>query len=70
VTMVESRRATGFGFAGETFVRARVPASVSRNTDYVVVGKQPGQKLEATRRLGIPTMGEREFLAMMRSLAA
>jgi DNA ligase (NAD+) len=36
----------------------------------LVVGKQPGQKLETARRLGIPTMGEREFLAMLRSRAA
>jgi DNA ligase (NAD+) len=49
---------------------ARVIGSVSRNTDYVVVGKRPGQKLEAARRLGIPTMGEREFLAIVRSRAA
>jgi DNA ligase (NAD+) len=48
---------------------AQVAESVSRKTDYVV-GKQPGQKLEAARRLGIPTMGERQFLAMVRSRAA
>ena len=49
---------------------ARVTGSVSPRTDYVVVGERPGAKLEAARRLGIPTLGEREFLAMVRSSRA
>ena len=44
---------------------ARVTGSVSRKTDYVVVGDRPGEKLEKARRLGIRTLGEREFLAMV-----
>jgi len=49
---------------------ARVSGSVSRTTDYVVVGDRPGEKLEAARRLGIPTLSEREFLALVRGRAA
>jgi DNA ligase (NAD+) len=49
---------------------ARVTGSVSPRTDYVVVGERPGAKLEAARRLGIPTLGEREFIAMVRSSRA
>ncbi len=49
---------------------ARVTGSVSRKTDYVVVGERPGEKLEAARRLGVPTLSEREFLAMVRGRAA
>jgi DNA ligase (NAD+) len=43
---------------------------VSRKTDYVVVGERPGEKLEAARRLGVLTLSEREFLAMVRGRAA
>ncbi len=49
---------------------ARVTGSVSPRTDYGVVGERPGAKLEAARRLGIPTLDEREFLAMVRSSRA
>jgi DNA ligase (NAD+) len=49
---------------------ARVTGSVSRKTDYVVVGDRPGEKLEAARRLGVPTLTERAFLAMVRHRAA
>jgi DNA ligase (NAD+) len=49
---------------------ARVTDSVSPRTDYVVVGERPGAKLEAARRLGIPTLGERELLAMVRGSRA
>jgi DNA ligase (NAD+) len=49
---------------------ARVSGSLSRRTDYVVVGERPGEKLEAARRLGVPTLREREFLALVRNRAA
>jgi DNA ligase (NAD+) len=49
---------------------ARVTGAVSRKTDYVVVGDRPGEKREAARRLGVPTLSEGEFLAMVRGRAA
>lgn len=35
--------------------------SVSRKTSFVVVGSEPGEKLEEARKLGIKTIGEKEF---------
>ncbi|MCI0545786.1 MAG: NAD-dependent DNA ligase LigA [Candidatus Rokubacteria bacterium] len=42
----------------------RVTGSVSRKTDYVVVGEEAGAKAEDARRLGVRTLDEREFLAL------
>ena len=39
----------------------RVSSSVSRKTDFVVVGKDPGSKYDDARRLGIRTLTEKEF---------
>jgi NAD-dependent DNA ligase len=38
-----------------------VTGSVSRQTDYLVVGKAPGHKLRDARRLGIATLDEDAF---------
>jgi DNA ligase (NAD+) len=43
-----------------------VTESVSRATDYVVVGAEPGEKLARARSLGVSTLGERAFLALVR----
>jgi DNA ligase (NAD+) len=40
---------------------ARVTSSVSKNTDFVVVGESPGTKLDKARALGIETIDEAEF---------
>jgi DNA ligase (NAD+) len=43
----------------------RVTGSVSKKTDYVVVGTDPGSKAEDARRLGIETLSEAEFLKLV-----
>lgn len=40
--------------------------SVSRWTDYVVVGAEAGAKLARARALRVPTLGEDAFLALVR----
>ena len=42
----------------------RVASSVSRKTDYVVVGKDPGEKADDARRLGVTMLEETEFLRL------
>ncbi len=39
----------------------RVSSSVSKRTDYVIMGKEPGSKLTDAQRLGIKTINEAEF---------
>ncbi len=43
----------------------KVTSSVSRNTDVVVVGTDPGTKAERARALGVPMLDEGEFLRML-----
>ena len=44
----------------------RVTGSVSRRTDYLLIGDAPGgSKLNKARQFGVPEMGEEEFLAMI-----
>ncbi len=40
-------------------------SSVSRKTDYVVVGEDPGSKAQRAQELGTKTLTEEEFLSMM-----
>src|SRR4030066_1341404 len=40
---------------------ARVASSVSKTTDFVVVGENPGSKLAEAQKLGIKTLKEEEF---------
>jgi len=39
--------------------------SVSSKTDYLVVGENPGSKLEKVRELGVKTLTEKEFIALI-----
>jgi DNA ligase (NAD+) len=38
---------------------------VSKNTDYVVVGVDPGSKLDRARELGVPTIDENQLQRML-----
>lgn len=44
---------------------ARVTSSVSKRTDYVIVGVDPGSKLESAKRLGIAQLSESDLLALL-----
>ncbi|NGX29686.1 MAG: DNA ligase [Candidatus Anoxychlamydiales bacterium] len=43
----------------------KTSSSVSKNTDYVLVGSEPGSKFEKAKKLGIKTLIEEEFSAML-----
>jgi DNA ligase (NAD+) len=43
----------------------RVVASVSKKVDYVVVGEDPGSKVDQAEKLGIKTIDEAEFRKMI-----
>jgi DNA ligase (NAD+) len=44
---------------------ARAVNSVSKNTDYVVVGENPGSKFEDAKKLGVKIIDEKEFLKLI-----
>jgi DNA ligase (NAD+) len=44
---------------------ANVAASVSKKTDYVVIGEDAGSKADKARALGVTTLSEQEWLALI-----
>jgi DNA ligase (NAD+) len=42
----------------------KTSSSVSKNTDFVLVGESPGSKFDKARELGIKTLNEEEFIKM------
>jgi len=54
--------------AGEAVERlgGRVSASVSKKTDYVVTGEDPGSKAERAGKFGVTKLDEAEFLKLIR----
>jgi DNA ligase (NAD+) len=45
----------------------RASSSVSKKTDFVVVGEEPGSKYEKAKELGVKILSEQEFVEMLKS---
>ncbi|MFH1370769.1 MAG: NAD-dependent DNA ligase LigA [Planctomycetota bacterium] len=44
---------------------AKVSSSVSKNTDFVLAGENPGSKLDKARQLGVRVITEKDFMEML-----
>jgi len=43
----------------------RVTSSVSKSTDYLLAGENPGSKLDKARKLGVMVIDEKEFISLI-----
>lgn len=43
-----------------------ISSSVSKNTDYVIAGSDPGEKYDKAKQLGIKIINEKEFLSLLK----
>ena len=53
----------------EEIIRAHggnASSSVSKNTDFLIAGKEPGSKLDKAKSMGVKVIGEEEFKKMLR----
>ncbi len=68
-TFVLTGTLTGFSReeAGEKIVNlgGKVTSKVSKNTDFVLVGENPGSKLSKAEKFGIKTINEKEFIKLL-----
>lgn len=44
----------------------KISSSVSKKTDFVVAGEEPGSKLDEAKKIGVPIVSEEEFLKMIK----
>ncbi|NJQ97429.1 MAG: hypothetical protein HC784_06695 [Hydrococcus sp. CSU_1_8] len=44
-----------------------VAGSPNISTDYIVIGKAPGDKLKKAQKLGIPQLSETQFLELLKT---
>ena len=45
----------------------RVTSSVSRKTDYVLAGTEPGSKYDQAQRLGVPIISEEQLYELLQT---
>ena len=44
---------------------AKVSSSVSKNTDFLIIGDQPGSKAKKAKELNIPIVSEKEWIGII-----
>jgi DNA ligase (NAD+) len=43
-----------------------VTSSITKNTDYLIVGENPGSKLDKAKKLNIKLLNEEEFINLIK----